>query len=79
MTHANERDETMKTMRAGNTATEMKNSGEWMAVGRKHYRHIDGAEIKYDHNAWGWRINDGKEVWTRLWVAKHNAEKGLYC
>lgn len=65
-------------MRNGNTGREMVESGAWAKVGRKHYRHESGTEIKYDCNAWGWRINGGKQVWQALWAARHNAEKGLF-
>jgi hypothetical protein len=62
--------------RHGNTATEMKSSGEWAKIGNKHYRHISGAEVKWVPNAWGWRINDQRQVWDALWVAKYEVEKG---
>lgn len=61
--------------RHGNTATEMTESGEWSKVGRKHYRHVSGVEVRYDVNAWGWRVDGGSEVWDRLYVAKAEAEK----
>lgn len=61
-----------------NPTTEMLTSGQWAKVGRKHYRHESGAEVKYDHNAWGWRINERPEVWGTLTVAKHNVEIGRY-
>jgi len=64
--------------RHANTATEMKNSGEWNKVGPKHYRHIDGADVKYDHAAWGWRINNSVHVWPVLHIAKYNVETGRY-
>lgn len=34
-------------------------SGSWIDLGKKSYRHVSGAEVRYDHNAWGWRIHGG--------------------
>lgn len=54
-----------------NTRTDLEliNSGQWAKVGRKHFRRFDGAEVRYDCNAWGWRVNGGRFVWKTLEVA----------
>lgn len=62
-------------MRHGNTAVEMTSSGSWVKVGKKHYQHISGAEVKYDCNAWGWVINGGNMAYSSLWAAKYEVEK----
>lgn len=59
-----------------NTAQEMKNSGEWARIGKKHYLHISGNEIQYDCNRWLWIVN-GNYGYTTLWAAKHAAEKPI--
>lgn len=70
----------MHIKRHGNTGQELVNSGAWVKVGRKHYRHVTGVEVVYDCNRWGWRImaadgtSDGL-VWSTLWVAAHYATK----
>ena len=61
-----------------NPTTAMLASGQWAKVGRKHYRHESGAEVRYDNNAWGWRVNDRPETWQTLTVAVHNVETGRY-
>ena len=55
--------------RRGNTGREIVESGEFSKVGRKRYQHIDGAVIAYDCNAWGWRIDGEREVYTALHAA----------
>lgn len=62
-------------IRQGNTGKEMVASGQWVKVARKHYRHVSGAEIVYDHNRWAW-FACGK-LWSTLWVARYNVEKEL--
>ena len=63
-------------MRHGNTAHEMKTDGAWAKAGRKHYRHVSGAEVRYDHNAWCWRASNVEgRVWDALWIAKMECEK----
>lgn len=46
----------------------------WISIGRKHYRHSDGIEIRYSHNNWMWElvggINDGL-MFKTLKVAKY--------
>ena len=29
--------------------------GDFAKIGKKHFRHVTGAEIQYDCMAWGWR------------------------
>ena len=62
--------------RHGNTATEMKFDGSWAKVGRKHYRHVSGAEVRYDHNGWAWLAdNVPGRAFDALWLAKLECEK----
>lgn len=66
----------MMTKRMGHTGREMKASGEWASIGRKHYRHISGVEVRYNCNRWMWEIvGHHNQAWTALWVAKHYAEQ----
>lgn len=69
----------MMNQRHGNTGIEMVASGSWVKVGRKHYRHVSGAEVVYDCNRWHWQVT-GAGSWDglygSLWVARHYAEKG---
>jgi hypothetical protein len=64
----------MMMKRHGNTGHEMVNSGAWVKVARKHYRHVSGVEVAYDCNRYIWKVSDGT-AWSSLWVARHNAEK----
>lgn len=51
-------------------------SGEWVKVGPKHYRHESGVEVTYVDNSWGWAVSSRPGlVWKALWVARHEAEK----
>lgn len=53
-------------------------SGEWARVARKHYRHVSGIEIAYDHMAWNWQIIGGREDGNRyptLSVAQYSATR----
>jgi hypothetical protein len=59
-------------IRHGNTGVEMVASGAWVKVGKKHYRHVSGEEIKYDCNAWGWRAVG--RLYTTLWMARYEVE-----
>lgn len=61
--------------RMGNTGVEMVNSGAWVKVAKKHYRHIDGAEVRYDCNRWGWEVIGTGEFYELLWAARYRAEK----
>jgi len=60
--------------RHGNTGIDMVNSGAWVKVARKYYRHISGIEVAYDCNGYVWTVSDGSR-WSSLWVARHNVEK----
>jgi hypothetical protein len=65
-------------IRAGNTGREMIESGAWIKVARKHYRHMEGVEIVYNCNRWAWEIIGGKntgEAYGLLWVARQRAEQ----
>ena len=50
-------------MRHGRTDIEMVASGAWVKVGRKHFRHVSGVEVRYDSNAWLWKVSGGP--WDR--------------
>lgn len=63
--------------RMGHTGREMEASGEWVKIGRKHYEHISGVQIRYDCNRWAWEIIGRNELYTVLWAAKHRAEQGV--
>jgi len=65
--------------RRGHTGREMVQTGEWVKVGKKHYQHVSGVEVVYDHNRWVWCIKGGPKnntCWSALWVAKHEVERG---
>lgn len=56
--------------RRRNTRTDLDlvNAGDFVKVGRKHFRHVSGLEITYDSNAWHWRAVG--RLWTTLdWAA----------
>lgn len=63
----------------GNTSAEMVTSGAWVKVGRKHYQHVTGLEIKYNHNAWAWetigtvRPGSYKALWAARWHVEREA------
>ena len=61
--------------RMGNTAREIVAAGDFVKVGRKHYRHVGGAEIVYDCNAWQWKITGRKGGWDVLWPAVHEVRR----
>jgi hypothetical protein len=63
----------MGSMRHGNTGREMLAGGAWVKVGRRHYRHVSGAEVKYDCNLWGWAT--GGRLYASLWAARDAAER----
>ena len=59
----------------------MINSGRWVKVGSKHYRHETGIEMIYRHNDWVWEIRGGEfdgERYERLWPAVWRAVKEAY-
>lgn len=64
-------------MRRGHTGNEMVASGEWNKIGKKHYVHISGFEIKYDCMAWGWLVSNNKGIYQTLWAAKQIVEWAL--
>lgn len=50
----------------------------WAKVGRKHYRHDSGVEVKYNPNKWLWEVMGGEnngEAFGVLWAALHRAAK----
>lgn len=55
------------------THLEIVAAGDFVKIGKKHYRHESGREIKYDPNKYVWNCppkNDEVEVgFERLWVA----------
>lgn len=53
------------------TGLDMVTSGQWVKVGRKHYRHASGEEVRHDGAAW---VACGLR-WSLLWVARHEVEK----
>ncbi len=61
--------------RMGNTGREMVASGAWCKLGKKHYQHSSGIEIRYNCNRWLWEIVGRNEAYTLLWVAVHAALK----
>ncbi len=60
--------------RMGNTAREIVAAGDFVKVGKKHYRHVSGVEIKYNWTRWAWELPDGR-AWTLLWVAVHEVRR----
>lgn len=55
-------------------------SGEWAKAGRKHYRHMSGIEVRYNHNRWLWEIIGGPEdglAYGTLWIAQYQATHRL--
>jgi hypothetical protein len=62
-----------------NTAKQIESDGQWVKVGRRHYRHCSGNEVRYDCNAWGYKINGRQEVWPLLYIAKYYVETNQFC
>lgn len=58
-----------------NTAREIEASGAWCKVGRKHYRHESGIEVRYDCNRWLWIVVGHGDGYRSLWIAVHRAEQ----
>ena len=65
----------MINSRHGNTAREIATDGDWMKLGKKHYLHGSGREVRYDCDRWGWEVVGLNELYTTLWAAKHRAER----
>lgn len=64
--------------RKRNTRTDLEivAAGDFVKVGKKHFRHESGVEIEYDCNHWGWRIStDRKWLYGTLEVAVYNVRK----
>jgi hypothetical protein len=61
--------------RQANTGRDMVESGQWAKLASKHYRRYDGLEIKYDCNAYVWRIVGTSHAWSLLWVTRDYAER----
>jgi len=55
------------------TDLQIVNDGDFVKVGKKHFRHVSGAEVKYDCNAWAWRACDS--LWQTLEVAVSNVRR----
>lgn len=68
--------------RPNRTDLDMLASGQWVRVGKRHYRHASGIEIRYDLKAYLWRgrggYHDGR-AWETLGPARHNVELGGRC
>lgn len=61
--------------RMDGTEKEMLASGQWVRIGKSHYRHMSGAEIK-KRNEGGWIVStEPNLIWSRLWVARHEVER----
>lgn len=53
---------------------------EWTKVASKHYRHVTGVQVKYDHNRWAWAVIGGKNcgrLYETKWASQMEAVKGL--
>jgi hypothetical protein len=57
------------------TVKQMIASGQWCKIGKKRYEHASGAAVWYDHNSFGWRIDESQLVWSTLWIAKMEVER----
>ena len=55
-------------MRQGNTGRERVAGGKWTKVGGKVYRHVSGAEIRFDNTRWAWEVKG--TLYSTLWAAK---------
>ena len=55
------------------TDQDLINAGDFVKVGRKHYRHVSGAEIVYDCNRWRWSAVG--QLWQTLDVAAYYVRK----
>ena len=51
----------MSRRRNTRTDLELVASGAWAKVGTKAFRHESGVEVRYDHNAWLWRVVGGAD------------------
>lgn len=52
--------------------------GEWVKVGSKHFKHVDGVQVKYDHNAWKWQVIGGPKCgyyYDTKWAAQTEGVK----
>jgi hypothetical protein len=59
-----------------NNANPMKSTeGIWNKIARKTYRHISGATITYDGNAWAWRIEGVARTFSTLGYAMYEVER----
>lgn len=51
---------------------------EWVKFGPKHFSHVSGVQVKYDHNAWAWQVIGGAKCGTYYkakWEAQTEALK----
>lgn len=51
---------------------------EWKSVGRKHWSHVSGVQVKYDCNAWKWQIIGGARCgykYDTKWAAQTEGTK----
>ena len=63
--------------RHGNTAKELEARGDWNKIGKKHYRNIDGVEVKYDNLSYIWRVNGGVG-WSTLHAAVYEVDNNTW-
>lgn len=58
---------------------DMPESGSWVKLGAKHYQHINGRQIRYNHNKWHWDVLDDEggfiAAYDALWVARLEVER----
>lgn len=60
--------------REPNPAKDMLASGAWVKSGKSCYRHESGTEVCKVQG--GWRVSSQPQyVWSRLWVARQEAER----
>lgn len=51
---------------ANNTVNEMLATGQWTKLGKRHFGHVSGREIKHDGQMW----TVGERRYDALWIAK---------
>lgn len=51
---------------------------EWKIIGRKHWSHLSGVQVKYDCNAWKWQVIGGAKCgnyYDTKWAAQTEGTK----
>lgn len=54
--------------------------GEWAKVASKHYKHVSGVQVKYEHNHWRWQVIGGPMcgyAFDAKWAAQTEGVKHL--